>query len=282
MTNVLNTTNGRYIISVDFSGFDRSVPPILIHAAFDVLRNWFVENAWAQLDWLERTFRTVGIVTPDGLWQGRNGGVPSGSALTNLIDSLCQLILWNYVSDIIGNKIDFLTVLGDDGVIMFRDEADMDLITDVVESHFGMMVGTDKGGISKDSVKYLQRLHMLSYQPDGLCRGVRSFVRTWNGCCHLERRTSGLVPQFFSARAVSQFENCRWHPNFPQQVKLLYQSDKFLRQFDPLTVFKQAGGAENVEAVLHLRSFKVGLELPSQGLNNFETVRILRSLRRTA
>jgi hypothetical protein len=280
MTKVLHTSHGDKIISVDFSGFDQSVPGWLISLAFKILKSWFATRDWPQLDWLEHQFKTTGCLTPDGWAVGRVGGVPSGSALTNLIDSLCQLILWHYVSWRLRVEIRFLTVLGDDGVILFKGSPAMDEISDLVQAEFGMTVSSDKGGTSSDSAQFLQRLHMLNYKPDGsLCRGVRSVMRTWNGVCHLERRTSDLPPQFFSARAIMQLENCKWHPNFTKLVGHYFRVDRYAKVLDPVEIFDEAGGTGKVEEVLRLRSFKSGQELPSQGLNQFATVSELRRLR---
>lgn len=283
MTHILNTNGDRDIISVDFSGFDASVPGKLIHAAFDVLRSWFVEKDHAGLNWLERVCIETGVVTPDGLALGRTGGVPSGLGFTNLIDCLCHMLIWYCVEQELGLHIRNLTVLGDDGVIVFEEGfSDMELISDYVSGQFGMSVSADKGGVSKTSVRYLQRLHLREYQPDGYNRGIRSIMRTWNGVCHLEHWDEGLPPAFFSARAIMQIEQAQWHPNFHLLVKHYFSSDKFVREFDPTQIFSMAGGSGKVEEVLKLRSFRSGVELPSQGLNKFETVVELRKLRKAA
>jgi hypothetical protein len=268
------------ILSVDFSGFDASVPELLIRKAFDILRQWFEVRWDSRIDWLERQFLNVGILTPDGVYTGRFGGVPSGSALTNLIDSIVQLILWNYVSVIVGSPLVFITVLGDDGVVSFAHELDMDNVERIVLDHLGMTLSESKGSVSRDEVQFLQRLHLKDYRVRGLNRGVRSIVRTWNGSCHLERKRDKLPPEFFTARAIMQVENCKWHPRFSSLVKLLYHSDKFLKTLDPSEIIKKSGGIEKIEEVLNLRSFKYGVELPSRGFDQFETVKLLRKLRR--
>jgi len=267
------------IISVDFSGFDQSVPAELIHAAFDVIRSWFDKSASKRIDWLEDQFLHVGIDTPDGVYTGRNGGVPSGSALTNLIDCLVHLIVWAYVSIVIGNRLVLVSVMGDDGVVYFERPVQMHEIELLVKEAFGMSVSADKGGFSRDIVSFAQRVHNRNYRPDGVCRGVRSIVRTWNGACHLERRISDLPPEFFSARTIMQLEYCKWHPNFMSLMDLYYDSDKYARIEDPAEIFKRAGGVRKVEKVLRLQSFRKGHELPSAGLDQFAVVQELRRRR---
>jgi hypothetical protein len=278
ITNILDSAS-HPVISVDFSTFDQTVPEELIRVVFNVLRSWFNKRSWAVLDWLEESFLRVGLVTPAGIWTGRHYGVPSGSALTNLIDSLSQLVLWQYVSDILELDLKKVTVLGDDGVLSFGRSFDMRVISELVLNHFGMVVSSDKGGVSTESVQFLQRLHQKRYRSRGLCVGVRSLTRTWNGACHLEHFTPGLPKAFFSCRVIMQLENAKWHPNFRNIVRLAYQSDELLREFDASEIFRMAGGIDYVEDAMRLKSYRFTNELPSHGLQQFETVKELSKLR---
>jgi len=259
------------ILSIDFSGFDKSLPGTVIHLAFELLRYWFVERARRRIDWLENTLLTVGLVTPKGILRDRSGGMPSGAALTNAVDSLCQLLLM-YGHALSG------TVLGDDGVYLFDHEVDLDELSSLFFNEYGMTISSDKGSLSLDHVSYLQRVHLRTYRRHGLCVGVRSLTRTWNGATHRERGHSGLPPEFFSARTIMQLENAKWHPKFREAVKYFWSVDKYARELDPSEIFLRSGGVRVVEEVLGLTAFRFGNELPSQGLNTFETVRELRSL----
>lgn len=256
------------IMSADYNGFDKTLPEVVIHLVFELFRYWFDKGDWAAIDWLEEQFLTLGIVTPDGIFSDRFKSVPSGSGLTNLVDSLGQLLMIGKLRS---------SVLGDDGI--YLGVADPDELSDFLLTSYGVRVSTDKGGYSRDQVRYLQRLHLRKYRIHGLCVGIRSLVRTWKGACYLERKIPGLHPAFFSARTISQLENAKNHPNFRKAVRYFFERDKLLHQFDPAELFRLAGGIDFVEKTLGLNSFRFGKELPSVGLDSFETVRELRSLR---
>jgi hypothetical protein len=264
------------IMSVDFSGYDASIPGYLIHAVFDVLRYWFVKEDWKLLDWLERNSIEMGLACPDGIRTGREGGVASGLSTTNLIDTLGQQILWSCEDEAIWNEGEYL---GDDGCIPLKPGADPEQISVRARQRFGVKVSADKGGLSKDHVFFLQRIHMRDYRIHGLCPGVRTACRTWNGVIHMERLHKDLPPEFFSCRCIMQLEQMKHHPNFRSVVVYAYEQDKFMREMDASDIFRAAGGASKVETVLGLKSFRVDEELPSQGLDKFESVKLLRELR---
>lgn len=203
------------ILSIDFSGFDKTLPRVLIHLAFELLRYWFVDKAKHQIDWLEDSLLTVGLVTPEGVMHGRLGGMTSGTALTNAVDSLCQLLLMFSFAD-------SGTVLGDDGVYSSKVGFNLEELSNQIFSAFGMKISDSKGSLNINAVSYLQKLHLRKYRVHGICVGVRSLTRMWNGVCHQERGHSDLPPEFFSARAIMQLENCKWHPRFETAVAYFY------------------------------------------------------------
>jgi hypothetical protein len=267
------------IMSVDFSGFDKSLPRIVIELAFSLMEYWFDGSARSQINWLRDQFLNMPIVTPDGILSGRDGGVPSGDSGTNMIDSLGQILMAYAASYDLEYELCDIEVLGDDGVYSFNNTVNVDALSSYYMERFGMEVSSDKGGYSADNVLFLQRLHARNYRRHGLTVGMRSIIRTLNGICHLERLNSNLPPEFFSARAIMSAENARWHPLFPLLVKHLYESDRYMSQMDPAEIFVRAGGTEFVEEVLGLRSYRFTSELPTRGLDTFATVIELRRLR---
>jgi hypothetical protein len=267
------------IMSVDFREYDRSLPATVIHFVFDLMRYWFTVRDTQKIDWMERQFIESGMVTPSGIFIGRHGGVPSGDSATNMVDSLAQLVILCAMCIDLGYTLQDVEVLGDDGVYSFTETVDINAISQYYIDMYGMMVSTDKGGFDANSVTFLQRLHRRDYRIHGLAVGVRSIMRTLNGIMHLERLHKKLPPEFFSARALMQAENAKNHKNFPKLMYYLYQRDRYLRELDPAVIFKKAGGVERVEDVLGLRSFKFGAELPSSGLDDFESVKWLRKMR---
>jgi hypothetical protein len=265
------------IISADFSGYDMNLSYDLVHLSFDLLRNWFTPKWHKRLDFLESEFLHVGLLTPEGILEGREAGVPSGSALTNLIDSLAQLLFWHYVLE---DNIQFITVLGDDGVVVPSTSIGISDITELAMKDFGMKVSADKGMVSSDQVMFLQRTHLAGYTIDGVMRGIRSGVRTFNGIMHMESINHwprGVIKYMLSARSIMQLENAAWHPNFHKLVQEYYKRDTLVRELDPATIVKRVGGIGKVEDLLHRKSFPYGTQ-SGIGFNSFKAVLDIRSL----
>jgi len=109
--------------SLDFSGFDSSVPSGIIHFAFRVLRSHFAEwdefheKAWNRLIGY---FINTPIMMPDqSIWR-KHGGIPSGSYFTQLIDSIVNYVAVQYAFlRSLGQPVEVekVKVLGDDSVI---------------------------------------------------------------------------------------------------------------------------------------------------------------------
>jgi hypothetical protein len=131
---------GEYLHGLDFSAFDTSVPAWLIHVAFSVLhRNveWMTwrgtpttkrsrqkwRNVWDGMKWY---FINTPILMPDGRMFRKRKGVPSGSWFTQLVGSVVNDILVNYLCLCQGMEARSLKVLGDDSA--FRNARKMDLL----------------------------------------------------------------------------------------------------------------------------------------------------------
>lgn len=132
---------GETLYGIDFSSFDTKVPAWLIHVAFDILRqniDWSVfegekvskreaqkwRNVWDAMVWY---FINTPILMPDGRMFRKYRGVPSGSWFTQMIDSVVNYILVDYLAACQDIEIRKLKVLGDDSA--FRSGSDFDLPT---------------------------------------------------------------------------------------------------------------------------------------------------------
>jgi len=123
-----NLREGETLYGIDFSSFDTKVPPWLIRVAFDILRQnvnfetfdgkqvgkedaqkW--KNVWDAMVWY---FINTPILMPDGRMFRKLRGVPSGSWWTQMIDSVVNYILVEYLADCQEVEIRNLKVLGDD------------------------------------------------------------------------------------------------------------------------------------------------------------------------
>lgn len=130
---------GETLYGLDFSSFDTKVPAWLIRVAFDILRQnvdfsmWHGEtvdkrdaakwrNVWDGMVWY---FVNTPILMPDGRMFRKYRGVPSGSWFTQMIDSVVNYILVDYLTTCQGVETRGLRVLGDDSAFRTGQEFDL-------------------------------------------------------------------------------------------------------------------------------------------------------------
>jgi hypothetical protein len=109
-------------INVDFSKFDQSVSPGHLKYAFDVIRSFFGEPRASGsqddrlLNWLEDEVVDSHVVLPTGRVVVVSGGVPSGSGLTAILNSIVCAVVLSETLQRLGKK-HCLFVQGDDATI---------------------------------------------------------------------------------------------------------------------------------------------------------------------
>lgn len=112
--------NCRFILEMDYSKFDATIPSMLIRIAFGIIKDNIEmdKKEGALFDRYVNHFCTNGFLMPDGfIYYGRKGGVPSGSVFTSLIDSIVNAILIEYLSIQLRVPVVDYLVLGDDSVV---------------------------------------------------------------------------------------------------------------------------------------------------------------------
>jgi hypothetical protein len=136
---LVNVRKGERLYGLDFSAFDTKVPAWLIHTAFEILHqnvDWLSwrgrpttkrsrqkwRNVWDGMKWY---FINTPILMPDGRMFRKHAGVPSGSWFTQLVDSVVNYILIDYIAKCQGIEARGLKVLGDDSA--FRSTRKLDL-----------------------------------------------------------------------------------------------------------------------------------------------------------
>jgi hypothetical protein len=264
----LRGVKGFRVLSIDFSKFDTSVGLEMSRAAFDLLRNWFrVERD--KLDLLEEVFSTLGLVTPDGWLVGRRGAVPSGSVLTNVVDTLVNMIVVEYAALRFGRRVRYIAQ-GDDAFVAGTLSLDE---MDVAAKELGMTLNTEKTLESDDTAHFLQKLYLL----DQRSPGIASISRRATKLSSYENLKSGWNAYLESMRNLMLLEASRNHSNFPSFVKYVRDRDSILASEDPLTIAKKAGGSEKIKTLLSQESFP-GNDRDISGLVRFESVKLLREL----
>jgi len=148
---------GETLYGLDFSAFDSSVPAWLIRVAFNILKQnvnfatfegkpvgkrdaqkW--KNVWDAMVWY---FVSTPILMPDGRMFRKSKGVPSGSWWTQMIDSVVNYILVDYLAACQGVEIRNLKVLGDDSAFRTGDDFDLE-VAENSSGELGMKLNADK------------------------------------------------------------------------------------------------------------------------------------------
>jgi len=269
----------KQIISVDFSRYDASLHPLLMEAAWMLIRRCFSRSDERLINWLQTQMNEVPLLTPEGIISGSHA-MPSGDANTNLIDGLCQELLWNYLAILLRRRLVYSTVQGDDGIVVFDQPVDIEEVADIIHSHFGMTLSAEKGMVAPDTIHFLQNVHNRYYSVDGVSVHVRPVMRALNGMLSYERlvkKSQGWSGFIDTIRWWQQCENCKFHPSFDKLVKFLYSHDRYSR-LDPTEVMTKAGGIRTVASALKQPSFPYGKE-PLSGLAGYKTVKMLSKLR---
>lgn len=130
---------GEVLYGLDFSAFDTKVPAWLIHVAFDILKQNIDFETWSgkpvskrdRQKWsnvwngMVHYFINTPILMPDGRMFRKYRGVPSGSWWTQMVDSVVNYILVDYLTECQGIEARGLRVLGDDSA--FRSTPDFSI-----------------------------------------------------------------------------------------------------------------------------------------------------------
>nr|QHD64792.1 RNA dependent RNA polymerase [Plasmopara viticola lesion associated Partitivirus 8] len=159
--------DGEVLHGLDFSSFDTTVPSYLIHAAFDIMhgnidwehwdgkkvgqrdrQKW--KNVWDACKWY---FINTPIMMPDGRMFRKSHGVPSGSWFTQIVDSIVNYILVEYLAECQDLHIQSLRVLGDDSG--FRAPHPLDLVQAQRDADgVGMTLKPEKCDTTTDPVEF--------------------------------------------------------------------------------------------------------------------------------
>nr|UCW41642.1 RNA dependent RNA polymerase [Baringo Partiti-like virus] len=154
-------------VALDFKSFDKTVPSWLIRIAFDVLRYNIdfskyqeygvadVHRMWKMWDYIIDYFINTPIRLCNGERYRKHSGVASGSYFTQLIDSVVNYILIEWMALRQSLKILYCRVLGDDSIMSLNKPFDIDSAAELAES-IGMIINVAKSASSR-------HIHNLSF-----------------------------------------------------------------------------------------------------------------------
>lgn len=213
------------LLSSDFSGFDQSVVEQQ-DWFFTFVKLMFQARYAEEIDELAEILATIEIICTRYIkFTGRHG-VPSGSVFTNILDSIVNLIAQN--SSLYNAMPTHSQIQGDDGAVLVTD---VSLHLEHLEN-CGFTVNPDKQYISEHTLIYLQRMHSMKHQIDGVARGSHPIMRALNSLLGQERYHKNWNANLEALRTYSIVENCKSHPWFVPFVQLVARKgDKYLMEF---------------------------------------------------
>jgi len=203
---------GRTVLSGDYSRYDASLPPELIRTAGRCLATWVKGGQKLVEAQVSSMVDKVSLITPKGVWEGRPSSMKSGDPNTNLLDSLCNLLvlLYGKHAGYYGEMWSY-AVQGDDFIV--DAEGINPQVMETVAAEFGLTANKTKQEFTEDRISFLQRRHLRGY-----LGGVFLTSRTIGSIISYERlnrrpkewaRSSGLMDVI---RAWAQLENCAFSP----------------------------------------------------------------------
>jgi hypothetical protein len=270
VTQIFEAAKGKKLVSIDFSGYDRTIGSKLQERAYSVIASYFQRDYIDEIREIAKVFNSIGLATPDGVLNGPHG-VPSGSTFTNEVDSIAQV---EAASDFKDKYVQtYYQVQGDDGVYVSEDPEGL---FEGFQAH-GLSVNSDKSDISVDYAIYLQRYYDKYYKTD-IIHGIYPIVRALLRLVYMERWTDlkklGVSGKdFFSIRAISILENCKHHPLFREFVKYIRDLDDTNLTFDSSSLKAYIEGLENKSGGLVNQYSDL-----VTGINQFETTKLLMTL----
>lgn len=151
---VLETSGKGVTYALDFSKYDATIPTRILRTAFEILATHFDFSEEGKVAWSRviNYFQHTPILMPDGNVYQKHVGVPSGSYFTQMIDSLANYIVIQYMALLVAKEPISdrrLNVLGDDSLFSLADWVDIERFAQIAAS-LGMTVNVLKSGRYRD------------------------------------------------------------------------------------------------------------------------------------
>lgn len=268
-------TDSKYLM-IDWSKFDKSIPPWLIRDAFDIIADVIdfdhVRDSEGKV-WPVRAYRSrrrwkklidYFIETPVRTCKGERflvrGGVPSGSCFTNVIDSIINCVVSRYISYQTTGAFPLGELyLGDDGVCFFPRSSylDLDNLAKVAFDCFGLVLNRDKSYVTS----VVENIHFIGYHNAPHCAPNRDQDLLVVSFIHPER--SRRTAEECAAAALGQL----WANFDPRIAALWYRvvifvSDAFCVTHDDI-VTQLRRTAHRHKYLSHLGRHFPSLTIPS-------------------
>lgn len=261
---------GKTFISGDFSRMDATFGPVLQLIGFRILSD-SVDCDPRLLQQAYQYYSEGEILTPVGIMSGVHG-LPSGVALTNLLETLTLRAI-SYASMLNLGVEGPLWNNGDD-LLLGLGNPEEQIVERFGEyfKQFNLVWNDSKSEVGL-SASYLQR-HFLF---DGDFSAVMSTVRMLNRILYAERVNQSAIKEigprnFWTLNTIVKLENCKRHPHFKEFVDFVKAGDAY--GLDPQEIL-----GVNVSELLGYDPIgsNSSSSYGNNGLMEFETVRYLLS-----
>jgi len=163
---------GSYVLKSDFEGLDMTIGKAQLYDVFDIIESLIdfenfdgkpqsvsQQRRWKRVFYGARdNFINTLVMLPSGELIWLEGTVPSGSAFTILVDSLCTHIAGNYVARRTGHGIIDERELGDDLSLAVAGRPKLEIWEKIFRETFGLILSIKKTAIY--GRKYGQRMFL--------------------------------------------------------------------------------------------------------------------------
>jgi hypothetical protein len=215
--------HGRAVVSGDLSNFDATIPPWMLRDLGPVIDNWLqTDLKLGEALCYCLAYRTQ-LITPVGLVGCQPSSMKSGSGGTNLLDSLCNVLVHYYAEEAGLYKVHNLAVQGDDFVID-GEGVEPGAVEEAFEV-FGMEANKSKQMYERGVLSYLQHIHFLEK-----IGGIASVYRSLSSSLTYERlrfKSGEWNPFAEIVRTISQLEVTALSPFFETLVEFVQEGDRY-------------------------------------------------------
>lgn len=263
------------MVSIDFSRYDNTTKSELQKLAFEYVKSLFQPIWHKDINYIAERFRTIGIVTPEGIISGDHG-TPSGSTFTNEVGSIIQATIANSLTFV---NFKFLQIQGDDAVYLVPKDKTGELYKRFESC--GIVVNRDKSYESNKYAIYLQNLFHVDYLNNGIIGGIYPIYRALNRICFQERWSdfedySILGKDFYSIRTICIVENCKYHPLFRELVAFVLKYDKYSLDVSDQGIASYVQMIRRTKGAGEILNHQYGDDV--SGIRNFETFKLIKEL----
>jgi hypothetical protein len=159
------TRNANFWYSIDYSQFDATIPYWVIRECFSVIKEFYPEECWNEIDWIYYEFVNTYIVLPGGKVVQKHTGIPSGSFFTQIVGTLSHAymefsVLASMKEGEVEEKVSYvrgklsvpvdgvllprIQLMSDDGLIGLDFQLDLEYFSKYVHKIFGVVMNPEK------------------------------------------------------------------------------------------------------------------------------------------